>query len=122
MVLFIYCFILNPRNQAGHLSPALLVFAFAPPLSYPAAELLSEFYVVASLLICIGVILFVVMLSVVDLVDFARGSLRVEYDKFAALWSANCFRQFWEEKKCSKVIAFIRVFSDFTFFYYGSFE
>ena len=37
-----------------------------------------EFYWVSNLLVLIGLLLFVVMLRVVEIVDFSRGSIRVE--------------------------------------------
>ena len=38
----------------------------------------SEFYWMGNVLLLVGVILFVVLLSVVQTVDFAKGSIRVE--------------------------------------------
>ena len=37
-----------------------------------------EFYWVSNLLALIGLLLFIVMLRVVEIVDFSRGSIRVE--------------------------------------------
>ena len=81
IVLFTYCFMLSPRQifrSWGRLYPVVvgglggfLVWESIVGLPY-------EFYWVSNLLVLIGLLLFIVMLRVVEIVDFSRGSIRVE--------------------------------------------
>ena len=79
LVLFSYCFMLTPLQEGGEplpLFPLPLVFVLGsggpPPLST-----LYDFYWVLALLLLVGVLLFVVIVRVVDVLDFGRGTLRV---------------------------------------------
>lgn len=79
LVLFRYCFILTPLqvSEGGFstlLLTCLLLGANAPLLSHST---LYEFYWVSSLLVRVGLLLFIVMLCVVALIDFSQGSMRV---------------------------------------------
>lgn len=79
LVLFRYCFILTPLQISGGsfstlLLTCLLLGANAPLLSHST---LYEFYWVSSLLVRVGLLLFIVMLCVVALIDFSQGSMRV---------------------------------------------
>ena len=80
VVLFSYCFILVPlqlgRGEPLPLWPFPLVIVLGlggPPLLSP----LYEFYGILSLLLLVGVLLFVVIVRVVDVLDFGRGAMRV---------------------------------------------
>lgn len=79
IVLFSYCFMLTPLQEGGEplpLFPLPLVIVLGlggPPLLSP----LFDFYWVLALLLLVGVLLFIVMVRVVDVLDFGRGSLRV---------------------------------------------
>ena len=79
IVLFSYCFMLTPLQEGGEplpLFPLPLVIVLGlggPPLLSP----LYDFYWVLALLLLVGVLLFIVMVRVVDVLDFGRGSLRV---------------------------------------------
>ena len=79
MVLFSYCFMLTPLQEGGEPLPlfplplVLLLGLGGPPLLTP----LYDFYWVLALLLLVGVLLFVVMVSVVDILDFGRGAIRV---------------------------------------------
>lgn len=79
LILFSYCLILTPLQEtSGRVptacTPLALLFVGCPMLSHSA---LYEFYWVSSLLVSVGVLLFIVMLCVVSLIDFSRGSMRV---------------------------------------------
>lgn len=79
MVLFTYCFILSPRQTFGAYSKLYPVAAIILGGSFPWLINCSvyEFYWLSDNLLCIGILLFIVMLRVVELVDFSRGSIRV---------------------------------------------
>ena len=78
IVLFSYCFMLTPLQEGGEPLPlyplplVLLLGVGGPPLLTP----LYDFYWVLALLLLVGVLLFVVMVSVVDVLDFGRGAIR----------------------------------------------
>nr|AKS04387.1 NADH dehydrogenase subunit 6 [Parasagitta elegans] len=79
LVLFSYCFMLTPLQNSKDSFPTLLltitfVGANSPLLSQGAVY---EFYWVSSLLLSVGLLLFIVMLCVVALIDFSQGSMRV---------------------------------------------
>nr|AKS04423.1 NADH dehydrogenase subunit 6 [Parasagitta elegans] len=79
LVLFSYCFMLTPIQDTSTpmptaAFPALLLSLSTPLVSHTA---LYEFYWVSSLLVSVGVLLFIVMLCVVSLVDFSQGAMRV---------------------------------------------
>ena len=78
LVLFSYCFMLTPRlDSHGGEARLLLVGLLVGGSCVPAARgLMYEFYWRSSLILCVGALLFVVMVSVVALVDLAGGSLR----------------------------------------------
>jgi len=76
--LFRYCFILTPLlddsgSDARLLIVGLLVRGSRVPM---ASSTLYEFYWRAGLLLCVGALLFLVMLRVVAMVDLSAGSLR----------------------------------------------
>ena len=78
IVLFSYCFMLTPLQEGGEPLPlyplplVILLGVGGPPLLTP----LYDFYWVLALLLLVGVLLFVVMVSVVDVLDFGRGAIR----------------------------------------------
>lgn len=78
IVLFTYCFILSPQQTFGSfkLYP-LAAVGLGGAFPWLAGCSAYEFYWVSDTLICVGVLLFIVMISVVELVDFSRGSMRV---------------------------------------------
>ena len=69
---------LTPLQEGGEPLPlyplplVLLLGVGGPPLLTP----LYDFYWVLALLLLVGVLLFVVMVSVVDVLDFGRGAIR----------------------------------------------
>ena len=79
MVLFTYCFMLSPRQTFGSYSKVYPLAAVGLGGSFPWIMRCSvyEFYWVSDILISVGVLLFIVILSVVELADFSRGSMRV---------------------------------------------
>ena len=79
IVLFTYCFMLSPRQTFGSYSKLYPLAAVGLGGAFPwvAGCSVYEFYWVSDRLMCVGVLLFIVMLSVVELVDFSRGSIRV---------------------------------------------
>ena len=81
IVLFTYCFMLSPRqifSFLGHHYP--IIFGALGGFFWwdISRGLPHEFYWVSNLLVLIGLLLFIVMLRVVEIVDFSRGSMRVE--------------------------------------------
>nr|AGS47805.1 NADH dehydrogenase subunit 6 [Zonosagitta nagae] len=81
MVLFTYCFMLSPLQNFGSRSKLYPLAVLMVGISYTTLSYhgtLMEFYWMSNILLLVGIILFVVMLSVVDMVDFSRGSMRVE--------------------------------------------
>jgi len=82
MVLFTYCLILSPlqffSKMKKYYRGVLLFGGFF--LVYGGVMGIYEFYYFFGLLLIVGVLLFIVILRVVELIDFSRGALRVEYD------------------------------------------
>lgn len=79
IVLFSYCFMLTPLQEGGEPLPLfplplVIVLGLGGP---PLLTSLYDFYWVLALLLLVGVLLFIVMVRVVDVLDFGRGSLRV---------------------------------------------
>ena len=79
LVLFSYCFMLTPLQEGGERLPLfplplVIVLGLGGP---PFLSTLYDFYWVLSLLLLVGVLLFVVIVRVVDVLDFGRGALRV---------------------------------------------
>nr|AKS04052.1 NADH dehydrogenase subunit 6 [Parasagitta setosa] len=80
MVLFSYCFMLTPLQETllkipMYSLPLLFLVGMSTHLSM---SLMYEFYWIASMLFMIGIMLFLVMVSVVEMIDFGRGTMRVE--------------------------------------------
>ena len=79
IVLFSYCFILTPLQEGGaplplFPLPLVIVLGLGGP---PFLASLYDFYWVLALLLLVGVLLFVVIVRVVDVLDFGRGTMRV---------------------------------------------
>ena len=79
IVLFSYCFMLTPLQEGGEPLPLfplplVIVLGLGGP---PFLSSLYDFYWVLALLLLVGVLLFVVIVSVVDVLDFGRGTMRV---------------------------------------------
>lgn len=79
LVLFGYCFILTPLQDTRSPLPVTYLPLFLISISTPLCSHCSlyEFYWVSSLLLRVGVLLFVVIVCVVSLIDFSQGSMRV---------------------------------------------
>lgn len=80
IVLFSYCFILTPLQETLlkipiYSLPLLFLVGIRTHLSI---GLIYEFYWISSILFMIGIILFLVIVSVVEIIDFGRGTMRVE--------------------------------------------
>jgi len=78
LVLFSYCFMLTPLLDRTYTDARLLVVGLLVSGScVPAAGgAMYEFYSRAGLILCVGALLFLVMIRVVAMVDLAGGSLR----------------------------------------------
>ena len=79
IVLFSYCFMLTPLQEGGaplplFPLPLVIVLGLGGP---PFLASLYDFYWVLALLLLVGVLLFVVIVRVVDVLDFGRGTMRV---------------------------------------------
>jgi len=79
MVLFSYCFMLTPLQEGEvalplHPLPLLLLLGLGGP---PLLSSLYDFYWVLSLLLLVGLLLFVVIVRVVEVIDLGRGTIRV---------------------------------------------
>jgi len=79
LVLFSYCFMLTPLQDGGEPLPLfplplVIVLGLGGP---PLLSTLYDFYWLLALLLLVGVLLFVVIVRVVDVLDFGRGALRV---------------------------------------------
>lgn len=79
LVLFSYCFMLTPLQEGGEPLPLfplplVIVLGLGGP---PLLSALYDFYWMLALLLLVGVLLFVVIVRVVDVLDFGRGALRV---------------------------------------------
>ena len=80
MVLFTYCLMLSPLqffSKKKRCYRIVLLFGGALIIIRPSIRI-YEFFFFRGILLIIGVLLFIVMLRVVELIDFSRGSLRVE--------------------------------------------
>nr|AKS04033.1 NADH dehydrogenase subunit 6 [Parasagitta setosa] len=80
MVLFSYCFMLTPLQETLLKIPMYslpLLFLVGMSTHLPMS-LMYEFYWISSMLFMIGIMLFLVMVSVVEMIDFGRGTMRVE--------------------------------------------
>nr|AKS04402.1 NADH dehydrogenase subunit 6 [Parasagitta elegans] len=79
LVLFSYCIMLTPLQQSSvsHTAWTLPLLCLGGGVPAGARGVLYEFYWVSSLLLGVGVMLFVVMICVVSLIDFSEGSMRV---------------------------------------------
>jgi len=82
IVLFTYCLILSPlqffSKQKKYYSVVLLLIR---SIVFSVGSIgIYEFFGFIGVLLIIGILLFIVMLRVVELIDFSRGSLRVECD------------------------------------------
>ena len=79
LVLFSYCFILTPLQGSDRYLPTLYLPLLL--LSVNRAQgvrgTLYEFYWVSRVLVGVGVLLFIVILSVVSLIDISDGAIRV---------------------------------------------
>ena len=79
LVLFTYGFMLPPLQEGGESVPLfplplVIVLGLGGP---PLLSTLYDFYWMLALLLLVGVLLFVVIVRVVDVLDFGRGALRV---------------------------------------------
>lgn len=79
LVLFSYCFMLTPLQATRTPLPVSCLPLFFVRVRMPlwGHRCLYEFYWVSSLLVRVGVLLFVVMVCVVSLIDFSLGTMRV---------------------------------------------
>ena len=80
MVLFTYCLMISPLQ---FFSKPKKFYRFVLVLGSFSLVVIGvggiyEFYYFSGLLLIVGVLLFVVILRVVELIDFSRGRLRVE--------------------------------------------
>ena len=77
-MLFRYCFILTPRldTQSGDARLLLLGLLVAGSGVPVARGLIYEFYWRSGLILCVGALLFLVMIRVVALVDLRGGRVR----------------------------------------------
>merc|ERR1711921_52582 len=80
IVLFTYCLMLSPHIILLGLKKFYAFLFLTVPVffTYNWSSSLFEFYWLGDILSCVGVLLFIVILRVVDLIDFSRGSLRCE--------------------------------------------
>lgn len=80
IVLFTYCLMLSPlqffSKQKKYYSVVLVTLRGIAFIGGPIG--IYEFFAFLGILLIIGMLLFIVMLRVVELIDFSRGSLRVE--------------------------------------------
>ena len=78
LILFSYCFMLTPRlDSSGGEARLLLIGLLVAGSCVPSARgLIYEFYWRSGLLLCVGALLFLVIIRVVALVDLAGGRLR----------------------------------------------
>jgi len=80
IVLFTYCLMLSPLQFFSKQKKYYrLVLLAGGGLVFIGASIgIYEFFFLRGILLIIGILLFIVMLRVVELIDFSRGSLRVE--------------------------------------------
>lgn len=79
IVLFSYCFMLTPLQETMlkiplYYLPLLLILGIT---THRPIGLIYEFYWISSILFLIGIMLFVVIVRVVEIIDFGRGTIRV---------------------------------------------
>jgi len=88
IVLFTYCLMLSPLQFFSKQKKyyRLILIVVGRPYFLNSFMGVFEFYFLRGVLLIIGMILFVVILRVVELVDFSRGSLRVEYEDYYCLF------------------------------------
>ena len=86
IVLFTYCFIISPRHILGGKTRlySFLLLLIGINTLWPHIGNIQDFYWVRNALLLIGILLFIRILRVVEIVDFSRGSLRVECDNDAS--------------------------------------
>ena len=80
IVLFTYCLMLSPLqffSKQKKYYRVVLVVLRGIVLTVGSIGI-YEFFAFLGVLLIIGILLFIVMLRVVELIDFSRGSLRVE--------------------------------------------
>nr|AKS04263.1 NADH dehydrogenase subunit 6 [Parasagitta elegans]AKS04284.1 NADH dehydrogenase subunit 6 [Parasagitta elegans]AKS04380.1 NADH dehydrogenase subunit 6 [Parasagitta elegans] len=79
LVLFSYCFMLTPLQDSVSYLPKLYLplLLLTVNSEHVVRGSLYEFYWVSSMLVGVGVLLFIVMLSVVSLIDISDGAMRV---------------------------------------------
>lgn len=80
MVLFTYCLIIHPNHEFKwnkKLVPIGLLAFYWLVWRCKITIRIFDFYMYADLFLIIGIMLFVVIVGVVDLINFSRGSLRV---------------------------------------------
>jgi len=80
IVLFTYCLMLSPlqffSKQKKYYRVVLVALG---GIAFIVGSIgIYEFFAFMGVLLIIGILLFIVMLRVVELIDFSRGSLRVE--------------------------------------------
>ena len=80
IVLFTYCLMLSPlqffSKQKKYYRVVLVALG---GIAFMIGSIgIYEFFAFVGVLLIIGILLFIVMLRVVELIDFSRGSLRVE--------------------------------------------
>jgi len=80
MVLFTYCLMLSPLQFFSKQKKYYrVVLATLRGIALMVGSIgIYEFFAFMGVLLIIGILLFIVMLRVVELIDFSRGSLRVE--------------------------------------------
>lgn len=78
LVLFSYCFMLSPLLDRTDTDPRLMAVGLLVSSScVPASgRLIYEFYWSAGLVLCVGALLFLVIMRVVAMVDLTGGRLR----------------------------------------------
>lgn len=80
IVLFSYCFILTPLQETSLKIPLffLPILFLVRIRTHLSIDLIYEFYWISSILFLISIMLFLVIVSVVETIDFGRGTIRVE--------------------------------------------
>ena len=78
LVLFRYCFILTPLLDSAEADGRVILVGLlvSGSVAPSASSTMYEFYWRAGLLLCVGALLFLVIISVVAMVDLTGGSLR----------------------------------------------
>merc|ERR1712090_24525 len=81
IVLFTYCLMLSPLQFFSKQKKyyRVVLVSLGGTVSMVRSIGIYEFFSFMGVLLIIGILLFIVMLRVVELIDFSRGSLRVEY-------------------------------------------